>query len=211
MIEVNYMIPFIEKMYEKHGMPIDPEFNQIGIRNPADKNLDVLNDTFLLYLPSKKIIYAYPGTTDPGKNATSTKDGGAANLCEGAWPDMWVLDMHAPNIPSFKHMAFCQRPQYGCKKVKIWRDRNRNFTDDDNSYEMRNDIGLNKHRAAKHSLIKVIGDYSWACQVARNVQDHEQEVAIAQQLSSFKKNRWRTFSYLLINIDSVKSAGIQLP
>ena len=202
MIERNDLIPSVREAYRKYNGTIASDFNQIGVRFPSGPDSDTFNDFFLLYLPAEDRLFMYAGTTDPGKNATLKQPGGAAHLCEGFHPDMWVIDMHANDKPKFRHEAFCQRPQFGCKPVKIWRDRNRNGLEDEHVYETRNDIGLNKHRASAIRIVESIGDYSWACQVAQNVSDHEMELRIAKELDRYSKKPRCLFSYLLcLNTD----------
>lgn len=203
MTERNDLIPQIEAMYKKYGGVLDPEFNQFGIRNPENQNKDIFNDTLGIYLPKEKKVLIYTGTTDPGTSCTFKKSGGAAHMCEGFHKDIWVLEIHAKiSNPKFAHEAFCQRPEHETGPVKIWRDVNKNYIEDDNVYQSGNWFGINKHRASKLYVVHEIDDYSWGCIVAQDAKDHEKEVEIAKQTQKYKKDKFCKFSFCLGRLDS---------
>jgi len=141
------------------------------IRDEKDQYNDVWND-YLGFIDKDKNVWLSIGTTDPGSNAYHRHSEGAAHMCLGLHKEIWVIDIHCKSIPIFAHEALCSRPERGCEPIKYWRDSNQNRIYDSNELILDNFIGINCHRASARRLVATIGDYSDACQVRQDINDH---------------------------------------
>lgn len=168
------------------------EVNLFGIRFENDQNKDIWND--ILGIWTKHNVYCWPGTTDPGKHATEEQKGGAAHLCLGYHKDIWMKGIHAESNPNFAHLALRQLGN----AVKIWRDVNRNYENDENIYE-EGYFGINWHRASKLNNVPVIGNYAAGCQVTLDVKDFEFALNLILNTEKFKKDHNCKFSYMLFS------------
>lgn len=186
----------IKAQYDAVGAPMK-EINLVGIEDKEYQGSDVLNDLFALIIGTD--VWVWRGTCDPGRNATLGKDGGAAHLVYGYQENIWVIDTHAPNVPSFKHEALCSRPEYGCNPTTVWRDVNRDFYYEEGTDKIQSGyFGVNFHRASVQQDINAIGEYSYGCQVTRSVKDFNAIMAKIKSHPAVVKNPKYKFSYLLI-------------
>ena len=197
MVEMTRILPDLKRIYEKYNAPL-AEINLFGIRHNQDQNKDVWND--VLGLMEKDTVVIWQGTTDPGKTATETKDGGAAHLCLGYHPDIWQVGIHAATNPAFAHRALVQTGN----ACRIWRDVNRNYVDDDNKIE-EGYFGINFHRASVQKDLDTIGLYSFGCQVTRSHVDFERIMKVIMDSKTYKNNPQARFSYLLISETELNS------
>ncbi|HOO52478.1 MAG TPA: hypothetical protein PLK94_14470 [Alphaproteobacteria bacterium] len=173
------------KAYMRRGVEIGP-FNLFGIRYSENQKADVFND--IIGCIADGILYYFDGTTDPGRRATENRSNGAAHLCLGYHPDIWHIGIHGKKNPAFAHEAFVQT----AGPVTIWRDKNRNYEQDDFDMIEKGYFGINLHRASIHGS-DVIGPYSEGCQVTSEPDSLEMLLNLAKE-SGEKK-----FSYMLFD------------
>ena len=172
MIQRNDLYPQLMEKFEAVGMQNEP-VKLIGIRDEAGQKDDVIND-YLIHCTDGENVFVSLGTTDPGIHALVSHPEGPAHMCLGLHEKIWVIGTHAKSIPSFAHEALCSRPDRGCKPIRYWRDRNKDFiysTGDDIQADP--NAGINMHRASKISDIKQIGLYFEGCQGRIHAADHE--------------------------------------
>lgn len=200
----NSLYPVIENIYKKHDAEIE-ELNIFGIRNEADQDSDIFNDQLGIMLPDDT-VYVWPGTTDPGKHATMEKDQGAAHLCLGYHADIWQVGIHAAKNPSFAHRALVQTGN----SCKIWRDNDRNYLQNKTDKVEEGYFGINFHRASAVTANNFIGPYSFGCQVTKNLKDFEAILSLITGTKKYQANHAAKFSYLLVSIDQITSAGVSL-
>lgn len=184
MILRNDLIPQIKSLFAKNGWPVDPEFNHGGVNDDSDPLRDKFNDYRWVWRPESGEFWLAVATTGPGANCIRTKEGGAALVKPGYYPDAHIIGTHAASHPSFAHEAFCQRP--GCRPIIIYRlDR----TGSPSGVEQTgNWFGINIHRASVTRDVELIGDYSEGCYVDQNHDDHEQEMEFAKSTRKYKDN-----------------------
>ena len=168
-------------MFAERGIPVK-KVNPFGLRDESGQKDDVFNDWFGIWVPEEGAVYLSVATTDPGIEATKNKEGGAAHLCLGHHPDIWIIDTHAANVPAFAHLAFCSREEAGCKPTKIWRDVDRDTVKSKKDREEKGFFGINGHRASRYSDLPHIGPYSYGCQVVQHRDDFDVMLSIAQRI-----------------------------
>ncbi|HNX60079.1 MAG TPA: hypothetical protein PKK43_13345, partial [Spirochaetota bacterium] len=188
----------------------------LGARNESNQKDDVINDR-LIHCTDGKNVWVSVGTTDPGIHAMITHPEGAAHMCLGPHYKIWVLADFRESVPSFTHVALCARPDRGCKPVKYYRDKNKNFIyDKGDDIQADPDAGIAMHRMSKIKDVEKIGLYSEGCQARLHEPDHTAminsilkvpEVAASHFVGTNKKRFWKEtegkdywsyiFSYLL--------------
>jgi len=171
----------MKKIYQDWGAEWG-RVNIMGIRN--DSNPGEWNDSIIVNIDKK--IWKYEATVDPSVYYTNKplNKKGTAHLCLGFHKNMWILGMHRG-----KYTALVQRGG----KCKIWRDKNKNFKDDDNIVEYKYSA-INLHHG--YSKRGKIGLHSAGCQVIRNKSEFEDFIR------NIKKTVVQKFSYLLIPIQN---------
>lgn len=184
--------------YVKYGVTKTKEINIFGILNEEYQDKDEWNDYLGIMIGSD--VYIWKGTCNPGKKATQESEKGAAHLVYGYQEDIWVIDTHAANNPSFAHKALCSRQEAGCKPTTVWRDINKDYDKDNTDPIVSGFFGVNFHRASKIKDVDTIGSYSAGCQVTQHCADFEEILAMIEKQDCVKKNNKYKFSYLLTNI-----------
>lgn len=193
----NELYESLRSLYALYGAPWD-EVNLFGVRNPADQKLDVFND-WLGIADREGNVRVFKGTTDPGKSATRDTAGGAAHLCLGYHPDLWVVDTHSPSKPAFAHEAFCSRQHLGCARQRIWRDRDRNYRQDPADPVQFDYFFINLHRASIRGS-EHIGPYGEGCQVLSRPDDLAEMLGMAKATRRYQELGQRaTFAYFLFD------------
>ena len=150
------MKQFILQYYIYNYLKVD-KLVLFGIRNDVNDNIGMFNDWIGCIYYNELIIGK--ATTDPGifytKNPLNSL--GAFHLHNGFHENIWTLDKHKG-----KYLALCNRAN--CNKQRGWRDRNRNFINDD-KIEVHSHVGANLHYSNNDELI---GYASAGCQVTNN-------------------------------------------
>lgn len=197
LIQRNDLLEQLKTHYSTYN-GIMKEINIFGIQDESDQDKDVWNDWLGLNIGED--VWLWVGTTNPGKNALN-HGGGAAHVCYGFHDSIWIKDFHAPNNPSFKHEALCQRSWLGTKAITIWRDIDKNFVQSEHDpVQSGVDFCINFHRASVQKDVPVIGDFSAGCQVTQHAQDFIDVMNKIKQTEAFKNNPKYLFSYLLTPI-----------
>lgn len=199
-IKRNDLLPKIQDLYKKNNVAMK-EINIGGIGDDTCQNKDIFNDYFWLNIGQN--LWFWKGTTNPGKHTTEVKEGGGAHLCYMYHEAIWALDIHAANNPSFKHEALCQREEKGCKPVKIWRDVNRDYTQEATDLVQTGFFGINFHRASAIKVVEAIGDYSAGCQVSQDVKDFNFVLNTIKEKMTGMKNIKYLFDYLLVKKEEI--------
>lgn len=177
---------YVEKGYDRKYL------NLFGIRDDASP--DEWNDVIGFFTP-EGMIHIFQATTDPGlyyqKNPLNRK--GTAWMCEGFHENIWKHGKHR------KYPALIQTGN----KVKVYRNLKQGYAPGkglDVGY-----FGINHHRAHATKDAASVGGYSAGCQVIRKPEDWE------FAFSFYEKYKLDTYSYLLLNKDSVEDTlGIKL-
>jgi hypothetical protein len=191
------MLNSLRNYYTSHNLPIY-EANIFGIRFEEDQAKDKFNDWLGVWTQHE--VFVTLGTTDPGRKATENKENGSAHLCSGYHKNIWQAGIHGKHNLAFAHPALVQT---GTGKVKIWRDKNKNYLNDDNIIE-EGWFGINFHRASKIKDVETIGDYSAGCQVVQNVKSFEFLLNLLLNTEDFKKDKKFCFSYMLFDKTEIK-------
>lgn len=184
-----------KKLYDKFGGTWG-EINIFGIRNEENAEKDQFND--LICIATDDLIHQYQGTTDPSVYWTKnpmTAEGftGAAHVCEGWHQNIWRVGIHAKGT-NFAHEALIQTGN----KIRIWRDVDKDFTEDEGEPIQSGYYGINCHRASSQ-LTEVIGYYSAGCQVIQRIGDFLEFMGIIKGSDVYLANPQARFSYLLVN------------
>jgi hypothetical protein len=177
--------------YKELSISIE-EINIFGIRFEENQNQDIWND--ILGIWTQHNVYCWSGTTDPGRHATETKEGGSAHLCLGYHKDIWQTGTHCKDNPNFAHAALVQTGN----ECRIWRDVNKDYEDNDNKIEI-GYFGINFHRASKLQNVSNIGLYGAGCQVTQDIKDFEFALNLILNTEKFKSNQKCCFSYMLFD------------
>lgn len=213
MLQRNDLLPQVQALFRAAGAADEP-IKLFGIRNPALMGKDsfgvddgVLNgkDDILGYCVDNVNVFLSLGTTRPGLHAYETQPSGAAYMTMGYHKNIWVIDTHAANIPSFAHEALCQRSWRGCQAIAFWRDAKKEFKQGNNPVQHSKDCCINMHRASVAKDLTEIGLYGEGCQVRNNHTDHETMMVQIKKsdvvASTYKNNVYSyLFSYLLTDI-----------
>lgn len=156
-------------------LPDEPVY-LIGIRRTT--NIDLFNDSFILYSPYNGEYFTTDRfTTDPGlfylKNPVNTK--GTAILMEGVHKDIWAFGMH-----NNKYRALVQ-----VNKCCVYRDANK-----DDILNMNANVrdcgyfGINLHHGYNSSKV---GKNSAGCQVFQSIDEFNKVMSILTDKFSFVK------------------------
>lgn len=195
MIQKNDLLSMVREAYLKRGIPWD-EINIFGIRNEENQPEDIFNDFIGIATDSDLILFE--ATTDPGWYYTEkpfTVDGitGAAHLCLGYHPDIWMVDIHMKGR-TVAHKALCQ---YG-NAVKIWRDIDKDGIQDDQDIIQSGYFGINLHRAGI-TKTENIGLWSAGCQVIKSADDFKILLGTIESSTKYKRDSRSRFSYVLFD------------
>ena len=137
----------------------------------------------------KQTCKVFPITTDPGeywlKNPINPK--GTAILVPGQYRSAWRLGRHQD-----KYEALVQ-----WKKVKVWRDNNKDETIDYQGFNTINEgyFGINIHRSNPYTESYLVNRWSAGCQVFQNIEDYKKFIELCQISAKLYGN---SFSYTLI-------------
>ena len=191
---------FLRGLYLSHGAVWD-EVNIFGLRDTSDMSRSVWNDFIGIATLGK--VFLYRGTCDPSAYWTSvggaaTDKKGVAHICLGWYPRAYQVGYHGVSSPSFKHEALLQ-----VGKVKIWRDGNNNFRQDDSDIIQEGWFGCNIHRASAVGKEATIGRYSAGCQVVQDPDDFKEFMAVIKASAPYLRGRRHAFGYLLMSIREV--------
>lgn len=155
-----------------------PEVNIFGIRK-EHASVDTFQDILgaAIYSPGSDqfIVYAYKGTTRPGRAPTvlyaDTKDG-VSNIYPGFYKEVWEVESHTPGNGNNQFPALVQKFP-GIFKVFLDKDKNGKPKA---GYTKSEDNSLNCHRAQisyTGSPSETIGNWSAGCQVFQVKSEHE--------------------------------------
>ncbi len=166
------------------------QINILGIRN--DKNPGIWND--FIFLQTDDELYKFEATVDPSRHWTEKPMNrlGVAHLCLGFHPNIWTIGKHRG-----KYNALVQRGA----KVKIWRDKNKNYKKDDNIVQS-GYFGINLHHG--YSAKGKVGVHSAGCQVIRN------KISFNRFMGIVTGSGQPDFSYLLIPIGDCPKSLLKL-
>lgn len=155
--------------------------NIIGFRD--ESNPGTWNDLILVNVGNKLILCE--ATTDPSRFYTENPlhPSGAAHLPLDYYEDLWILGLH-----SGKYDALVQRG----KKIRVWRDKNKNFKDDDKGTFYKTS-GINLHHGNNKKYR--IGVQSGGCQVIQ-LKDVFFDI-----YENIKSTGQKSFDYLLMLIE----------
>jgi hypothetical protein len=183
-------ISHFKDLYEKYEVEWN-EVNIFGIRNEELQMQDVFND--YIGVVTDNTFNCFTATTDPG--AWWTKHGGAnvdatgvAHLCTGNHKDAYIVGNH------YNYEAMVQQGN----TVSIWRDKNKNFINDDKCFES-GFFGIDIHRASLYSVTDKIGKWSAGCQVIQSNTDFELFMALIKNSDTFGENEFAKFNYFLLD------------
>lgn len=186
----------LRDLYIKHGA-IWSEVNLFGIRDSADQQKDIFNDTIGIAYGDGK-VNLYRGTCDPGRYWTERSGAavdkkGVAHLCLGFHQSAYVIGKH------FDQTAFVQQGN----KVKIWRDANKNYLQDTGEKIEQGYYGINIH-TTKKPVPMTVGQWSAGCQVLQEPDDLAEMITIARTSSMFINGGAKTrFSYFLFSKEQI--------
>lgn len=189
MIEVTNRIQQIRLLYRNHAADLQ-SVNILGLRDESNMRNDIYNDYIIAH--DEHEAYMFNATTDPGVFYTNNplSDGGCAHLCYGFYKNAYIIGIHAKGKP-YQHEALVQRGN----KVKIWRDKNKNFEQDEIEKVEEGYFGINIHKNLS-SQTNIL--YSSAgCQIIQYVND------FGYFMQFIKQHKQKYFSYLLINIKEI--------
>lgn len=195
MFTQNDLIPVVKDKYKKFGVPWE-EVNIFGVRFENNQPEDVFNDYIGLARDGELLLF--DATTDPGwyytqKPFTVSGVTGAAHLCLGYHPDIWIIDIHGKGNPA-AHRALCQ---YG-NTVKIWRDIDKDGAQDASDIIQSGYFGINLHRAGL-THTENIGLWSAGCQVIQSVEDFKIFLGVLEATVKYKENPRCRWSYFLFD------------
>lgn len=189
MIEISNRLREIRLLYRNHGAELQG-VNILGLRDESNMRNDIYNDYIIAHNDHES--YMFNATTDPSVFFTNNPmvDGGCAHLCYGFYKNAYIIGIHAKGKP-YQHEALVQRGN----KVKIWRDKNKNFEQDEDEKVEEGYFGANIHKNLS-SQTNIL--YSSAlCQVIQYVND------FGYFMQFIKQHKQKYFSYLLINIKEI--------
>ena len=189
MIEVTNRIQQLQILYRNHGAELQ-DVNILGLRDESNMRNDIYNDYIIAH--NNHEAYMFNATTDPSVFFTNNPmvEGGCAHLCYGFYKNAYIIGIHAKGKP-YQHEALVQRGN----KVKIWRDKNKNFEQDEDEKVEEGYFGINIHKNLS-SQTNIF--YSSAgCQVIQYVND------FGYFMQFIKQHKQKYFSYLLVNIKEI--------
>ena len=212
MIQRNDLLPQLLAKFKAAGAE-NEKIKLVGFRNPALMGKDCFGtvdgvldgkDDILGFCVDNENFFLSVGTTRPGLHAYQTQPSGAGYMALGFHKNIWVIDIHAANNPSFAHEALCQRYWRGCQAIAFWRDPKKEFKQGSNPIQYSKECCMNMHRASVQSDLDNIGLYGEGCQVRNNHIDHETMMNMIKNTEVVKgtynvgkKEFGYVFSYLL--------------
>jgi len=189
MIDISSKIQQIRLLYRTHGADLQ-DVNILGLRDESNMRNDIYNDYIIAH--NNHEAYMFNATTDPSVFFTNNPmvEGGCAHLCYGFYKNAYIIGIHAKGKP-YQHEALVQRGN----KVKIWRDKNKNFEQDEDEKVEEGYFGINIHKNLS-SQTNIL--YSSAgCQIIQYVND------FGYFMQFIKQHKQKYFSYLLVNIKEI--------
>lgn len=177
----------VKQLYLEHGADWD-EVNIFGVRNEKGQKKDIFND--LICIATKGNIYKFQATCDPGKYWTlvggaNEQKNGVAHICYGFHKKVYRIGKHRGKLALVQKGA----------KIKIWRDENKNFKQDNKEKHQRGYFGVNIHRAGENSI--KIGKWSAGCQVIKKDKDFIKFISLIMNSEKYKKYKRTKFDYFL--------------
>ena len=165
--------------------------NLVGVRRDNEGTNTFDDYLVVLYREEElAIMNRYEITTDPGKywleNPINPK--GTAVLVPGQYRSTWQLGKHQG-----KYEALVQR-----KKVKVYRDNNKDEVIDYNNITLLADegfFGINIHRSNPYDQSYVINKWSAGCQVFKKIEDYNNFIQVCRDSAKIYGN---SFTYTLI-------------
>jgi len=170
------------------------DVNIVGVRNSdtGDKVTNVFDDCLTIsYKENGEWKFqSWSVTTDPGTKGIleTTNKSGIARLVEGQYRGSHTIRLHQG-----KYEALCQ-----VKKVKVYRDANRDMKYDESKVE-EGVFGINIHHAGTDS--SYVNDWSMGCQVFKKTKDFEEFMSICRKSRDIHGN---SFTYTLIESLDIK-------
>ena len=178
----------IKELHARNGTPWG-DVNIFGVRDETDIEKDVWNDIIVAVIGEE--VRVFSGTTDPGVYWTDDRnrrkagwEKGCAHLCLGYHKNAYKVG---------KHRGYEALVQWG-NKVKIWRDLDADFEQDDNETVKSGWFGINIHHGYD---ARSIGKASAGCQVIRKKSDFLEFMAFVKTSPRYRKSKSARFSYML--------------
>ena len=170
------------------------DVNIVGVRNSStgDKVTNVFDDYLTVSYKENGEwkFHSWSATTDPGTKGIleTTNKSGIARLVEGQYRGSHTIRLHQG-----KYEALGQ-----AKKVKVYRDANRDMKYDESKIE-EGVFGINIHHAGADSTY--VNDWSMGCQVFKKTKDFEEFMKICRKSRDIHGN---SFTYTLIESSDIK-------
>jgi hypothetical protein len=170
------------------------DVNIVGVRNSStgDKVTNVFDDYLTVSYKENGQwkFHSWSATTDPGTKGIleTTNKSGIARLVEGQYRGSHTIRLHQG-----KYEALGQ-----AKKVKVYRDANRDMKYDESKIE-EGVFGINIHHAGADSTY--VNDWSMGCQVFKKTKDFEEFMKICRKSRDIHGN---SFTYTLIESSDIK-------
>ena len=170
------------------------DVNIVGVRNSStgDKVTNVFDDYLTVSYKENGHwkFHSWSATTDPGTKGIleTTNKSGIARLVEGQYRGSHTIRLHQG-----KYEALGQ-----AKKVKVYRDANRDMKYDESKIE-EGVFGINIHHAGADSTY--VNDWSMGCQVFKKTKDFEEFMKICRKSRDIHGN---SFTYTLIESSDIK-------
>ena len=167
------------------------DLNLIGLRNP-EAAANKFDDQFHVICKDEKNLwqhFIFKCTTDPGlywlQNSTRV-EGTAIMVHPQQARSAYKLDLHAG-----RYLALCQR-----KKIRVWRDANKDQILDRDGEQHAGYFGINIHRASATRTVENVERYSAGCTVIQNFEDFDMLIHLCKkQIQTINVD---TFTYTLI-------------
>lgn len=186
---------FLEKYYLKNGAEFDADINIFGIRDDSEMPKGIFNDYIGVAINGD--VQLFKGTCDPSDYWTKENgigDKGVAHICLGFHKNVYIVGKHKN-----KYEALVQQGA----KIKIWRDKNKNFQKNKLDPIESGFFGTNIHRASEYKILEKIGKYSAGCQVIQDPADFKRFMEMIKNSNKYKKNKNSKFSYFLIDKNNI--------
>ena len=170
------------------------DVNIVGVRNSCtgDKVTNVFDDYLTVSYKENGEwkFHSWSATTDPGTKGIleTTNKSGIARLVEGQYRGSHTIRLHQG-----KYEALGQ-----AKKVKVYRDANRDMKYDESKIE-EGVFGINIHHAGADSTY--VNDWSMGCQVFKKTKDFEEFMKICRKSRDIHGN---SITYTLIESSDIK-------
>lgn len=134
-------------------------------------------------------IQSFPITTEPGSYWLHNPfEGGTAILVPGQYQSTYMIRKHQG-----KYDAVCQKHD---KKVKVYRDKNKDNVLDMNAEDITEGIyGINIHRSNPYSMSTTVDKWSAGCQVFSEVTAFDHFMFLANRSKTIWGN---SFTYTLL-------------